>query len=107
MTAFNRKQQILKLFIDKNLSNAFPLYYDIDGAPFKVGDDVKVLDNPNFDETFNTYYSLKSGLIVYLEYTCGCGQRFPEDPMIGVEFKDGTVEEFWKEELQKLNYTFL
>lgn len=41
----------------------------------------------------------KTGRVEYLEYSCGCGQRYPADPMIGVRFTDGSFEEFWREEL--------
>ena len=72
---------------------------NIDGAPYKVGDSVKVSNNPNNDETFNSTFAFKSGVIIYFEYECGCGQNYPDDPMIGVLFKCGKVEEFWKEEI--------
>ena len=77
-----------------------PLYKDVDSAPFHIGDRVKVLNNPNNDETFDEKFVFKSGVIDYFEYECGCGQYFPEDPMIGVRFKNGTIEEFWKEEIK-------
>jgi len=72
---------------------------DIKGAPYKIGDIVRVLNNPNEDETFDKHLSGKFGLIEYFEYDCGCGQSFPEDLMIGVRFSNGKSEEFWKEEL--------
>ena len=75
---------------------------DIKGAPFNIGDIVLVLNNPNEDETFNKHLSGKLGLIEYFEYDCGCGQTFPEDPMIGVRFLNGKSEEFWKEEIELL-----
>jgi hypothetical protein len=80
-----------------------PLYKNVDSAPFHIGDRVKVLNNPNNDETFDTQFAFKSGVIVYFEYECGCGQDFPEDPMIGVRFKTGIVEEFWKEEIKTID----
>jgi hypothetical protein len=58
-----------------------------------------VLDNPNQDETFNTNSSNRVGEIIYFEYNCGCGQTFPNDPMIGVKFDNAEIEEFWEEEL--------
>jgi len=75
---------------------------DIIGAPFKIGDWVLVLNNPNADSTFNNSFSNKKGVVNYFEYGCGCGQTFPVDPMIGVLFPDKRVEEFWKEELTSL-----
>ena len=74
--------------------------YNVNGAPFKIGDHVKILNNPNNDETFNKYFLGKHGHIEYFEYDCGCGQTFPKDPMIGVRLFDNKVDEFWKEELE-------
>ena len=73
--------------------------FDIEGAPFKIGSKVQVLNNPLNDETFDKKYSHKIGEIMFFEYDCGCGQTFPVDPMIGVKFLNGKVAEFWKEEL--------
>lgn len=72
---------------------------NLKNLPFEIGDRVMVMDNPNSDETFNIEFALKSGIIVYFDYECGCGQSFPEDPMIGVKFEKNILEEFWKEEL--------
>ena len=77
-----------------------PQYKNVDGAPFKIGDKIKVLNNPNNDETFNKLFISKSGLVIYYDYECGCGQNFPDDPMIGVRFENGIVEEYWKEEIK-------
>jgi len=71
----------------------------LDGVPFKIGDRVTVLNNPNNDESFNDFFAFKSGMVIYFEFQCGCGQNFPEGPMIGVRFENGRVEEFWKEEI--------
>jgi hypothetical protein len=51
------------------------------------------------DETCALNYLGKIGIVAFLEYSCGCGQTFPGDPMVGVQFADGTTEEFWREEL--------
>jgi hypothetical protein len=77
-----------------------PLNKNVDCAPFKIGDKIKVLNNPNNDETFNKLFISKSGLVIYYDYECGCGQNFPDDPMIGVRFENGIVEEYWKEEIK-------
>jgi hypothetical protein len=74
--------------------------YDIDGAPYKISQKVKVLNNPDKDDTFDMKFINKIGEIIFFEYDCGCGQTFPTDPMIGVKFSDGSIDEFWKEELQ-------
>jgi hypothetical protein len=76
-----------------------PIYVDVDGAPFKIGERVRVTDSK--DETFD--YSLKGqiGVVEYFEYECGCGQHYPDDPMIGVRFQKDRIEEFWAEELAR------
>ncbi|MGE4513187.1 MAG: hypothetical protein AB7E26_05135 [Chryseobacterium sp.] len=68
----------------------------------KVGDKVLILNNPNNDETFNSEFSGQEGTVKYFNYDCGCGQTYPNDPMIGVEFSGGKKEEYWKEELIQL-----
>ena len=78
-----------------------PMYCDIEGAPARIGD--KVVVTGSRDETFNPLYKGRIGIVEYLEYQCGCGQTYPGDPMIGVRFRDGAVEEFWVEELNSLS----
>ena len=75
-----------------------PIYIDVDGAPFKIGDRVRVTDSR--DETFDRSYKGRIGTVEYFEYECGCGQSYPNDPMIGVRFQKDQVEEFWAEELR-------
>lgn len=70
-----------------------------EGPPFKIGDKVGILNNPNVDCTFDEQFIGQTGSIVHFDYDCGCGQSFPSDPMIGVMFSDFKIEEFWKEEL--------
>ena len=65
----------------------------IEGAPFQVGNLVRVV-------VHNDPFIGLEGTVLYLDYDCGCGQRYPEDPLLGVLFTDGTQEEFWSEELQ-------
>jgi hypothetical protein len=67
-----------------------------------TGDKVLILDNPNKDCTFNIDLTGKVGIIVYLNYDCGCGQSYPKDPMFGVSFANGKLEEYWKDEVLKL-----
>ena len=73
----------------------------VEGSPYQPGQQVKVVSAidtgpPCMDVT--EYIGL-FGVVDYLEYSCGCGQHFPDDPMIGVSFPDGRQVEFWAEEL--------
>ena len=77
--------------------SANPIYRNVKDAPFRIGERVFVLDSE--DETFDPVYCGRVGIVKYLEYECGCGQSYPLDPMIGIEFDNMTVEEFWREEL--------
>lgn len=80
---------------------ANPIYKMIEGSPFQPGNIIRVssccdevgegVDIPALIGHF--------GIVKYLEYECGSGQHFPEDPMIGVRFRDNYIQEFWKEEL--------
>lgn len=63
---------------------------------------VLVLNNPNNDTTFRVEFSGKKGIIKYFDFDCGCGQTYPIDPMIGVQFPSGEIEEFWNEELKTI-----
>jgi len=74
--------------------------YNIYGAPFSIGDRVRVTHL--IDNTGEPSLIGKTGVIEHYEYDCGCGQVFPSSPMIGVRFpsdKDEWLEEFWREEL--------
>jgi hypothetical protein len=75
-----------------------PIYHDIPGAPFKIGERVRVVKAA--DGAFDQRCLGRAGEVQYFDYTCGCGQTYPGDPMIGVVFHSGSVEEFWKEELR-------
>jgi hypothetical protein len=76
------------------------IYHDVDGAPFKIGETVKVVSF--CDDTADEEFLGCRGTVIYFEYSCGCGQTFPKDPMIGVQFA-GRTAEFWKEELARLS----
>lgn len=71
----------------------------MDGAPFQPGQAVRVVAAIDTDVHDVTSFIGKSGTVQYLEYHCGCGQTYPNDPMIGVQFENGAGEEFWTEEL--------
>lgn len=77
-----------------------PVYKNVRGAPFRIGDRVCV--HCLIDDEGNRSALGKQGSVEYFEYSCGCGQSYPEDPMIGVRFGDGTIDEFWREELEVL-----
>jgi hypothetical protein len=74
------------------------IYKDVEGAPFRIGDTVKVVSLS--DDTADEDLLGSHGSVLYFEYSCGCGQTFPRDPMIGVLFGERTAE-FWKEELAR------
>ena len=78
------------------MGTADALYHDVDGAPFRVGDRVKVVALA--DDTADPTFLGRTGRVLCFGYTCGCGHTFPHDPMIGVKFR-GRIEDFWKEEL--------
>ena len=82
------------------MSSRNPIYHDVEGAPLRIGDHVLV--SKGTDETFSQEHLGKVGIVIYLEYACGCGQTFPHDPMIAVRFPDETLDEFWREELEVL-----
>jgi hypothetical protein len=75
---------------------AKPIFENVTGAPFRIGDLVRAVQI--LDSTGNRTLLGKIGTIRYFEYSCGCGQTFPADPMIGVLIGE-TTHEFWKEEL--------
>jgi hypothetical protein len=76
-----------------------PIYDNVHGAPSRIGESVRV--HGSQDETFDPSYKRRVGTIEYFEYECGCGQSYPNDPMIGVKFRDGKTAEFWAEELRR------
>lgn len=75
-----------------------PLFRDVVGAPFYIS--AEVLISIGTDETFDKRYYGKIGKVASYEYSGGCGQSYPEDPMIGVAFTGGNIEYFWREELK-------
>lgn len=79
---------------------ARPLRAHVDGSPFQPGDEVVVIDAIDRDVHDLSEYIGQRGQVEYLEYSCGCGQHYPDDPMIGVRLACGKHIEFWPEELQ-------
>ncbi len=77
---------------------AKPVVEHVPGAPYQVGDCVVIVCV--CDDTVPEENIGKHGEVIYLEYSCGSGQTYPGDPMIGVRLETGAIEEFWIEELQ-------
>lgn len=75
-----------------------PVYHNVRGAPRRIGQSVIV--QRVADETADHSCLGKHGTVEYFEYSCGCGQTYPHDPMIGVRFADHSLREFWPEELK-------
>lgn len=78
---------------------ARPIRERVPGAPFQPGDLVRVVVAIDPEATDVSDHIGKAGRVDYIEYDCGCGHSFPDDPMVGVKLADGTSEEFWREEL--------
>ena len=55
----------LDRFISTSILKSNPQRIDIEGAPYKIGDRVKVLLNPNNDETFEIDFSGKIGEVFF------------------------------------------
>ena len=77
-----------------------PVHVDVERAPFRIGQAVRV--HKIFDDAGDCTFLGKSGIIEHYEYSCGCCQSYPSDPMLGVRLPDGRLEEFWKEELRTI-----
>ncbi len=78
---------------------AKPIFDRVEGSPYQPGDlvrVVKVIDQEVLD--LSALVGLQ-GEVLYLEYSCGSGQTYPGDPMIGVRLEGGVEQEFWPEEL--------
>ncbi len=80
------------------MMTAHPIHRNVPGAPFHIS--AKVVVSMGTDETFDEQYLRKVAEVISYEYSGGCGQSFPGDPMIGVGFPDGKIEYFWHEELE-------
>ena len=82
---------------------ARPIYMPVEGAPFQPGDAVQIARSAETEDSGCGVHALvgRVGRVAYLEYSCGCGQSYPDDPMIGVALGD-RVEEFWADELENV-----
>jgi len=81
---------------DTTTRMAKPIFENVKDAPFRIGDFVKVIQI--VDSTGEQKLLGKTGTVEFFEYSCGCGQSYPKNPMIGVRIAKAT-HEFWKEEL--------
>lgn len=70
------------------------------GSPYQPGDLVLVVDAVDIDIHDLSKYIGQRGQVEHLEYSCGCGQHYPDDPMIGVRLTCGELIEFWPEEIR-------
>jgi hypothetical protein len=86
--------------VNSILAHAEPIFANVLGAPFRIGDVVRVIQI--VDSTGNKKLRDQTGTVQYLEYSCGCGQTYPGDPMIGVLI-GSRAHEFWKEELSLIS----
>src|SRR5258707_872230 len=59
------------------------IHVDIPGAPYRISTPVRVVQL--VDETGDRRWLGRIGVVKYFDYSCGCGQTYPGDPMIGVE----------------------
>lgn len=82
---------------------ASPAREAVDGSPFQPGQAVVVVRSaePEDGGCLDVLrYVGCSGVVEHLDYSCGCGQSYPGDPMVGVRLADGRLQEFWREELE-------
>ena len=89
----------------KHAKRARPIVSHVDGAPHQRGDRVRVVTATDVEIHDVSALVGCVGRVVYLEYSCGCGQAYPHEPMIGVAFRTPGVceelwEEFWPEEIE-------
>ena len=80
-----------------------PIYDKVVGAPHQPDTCVRVTDAVDREVYDVSAYIGQIGVVRYLEYSSGVGQRFPQDPMINVVLDDGQEESFWQEELEAVH----
>ena len=80
---------------------ANPIRDHVPGSPFQVGQRVAVVQVVDKATEDLERFVGRSGDVEYLEYECGCGQTYPNDPMIAVRFESGESVEFWPEEVRE------
>jgi hypothetical protein len=79
-----------------------PIRTAVPGAPYQPGDVVRVTGSCDEvgEEVGIGMLVGRVGVVEYLEYECGSGQHYPDDPMVGVRFDGGEVRELWRDELE-------
>jgi hypothetical protein len=68
-----------------------------DGVAVRLGNKVEVVYLA--DDTVSGKYLGRVGIVLAFDFDCGCGQSYPDDPMIKVLFEN-SCEEFWREEIR-------
>ena len=86
--------------MDGSFLNANPIRDHVPGAPYQPGMHVRVVDAIDRDVHDVSEFIGSYGVVEYLEYECGSGQHYPDDPMVGILFRDGSRQEFWSEEIE-------
>jgi len=86
-------------------SFAKPIFEAVEGSPFQPGERVKFVQDSDGSADNDGELIGREGVVEYIEYSCGCGQSYPDDPMICVRFDNEKRQEFWKEELVRLEAT--
>lgn len=81
------------------MNKAKPVMVHVPGAPYQPGD--RVVFTGMVDDECDRVDLGEMGVVVYLEYSCGCGQTYPNLPVLGVSF-GGKVIEVWPEEVSPL-----
>lgn len=79
------------------MAKSNPIFEKVECSPYQPKDNVIVLRFS--DDTGIQEFVGKVGVVEYLEYSCECGQSYPNDPMIGIKFPDGSLIECWSEEI--------
>lgn len=89
-------EQALRMLV---ASWAKRIYDRVEGSPYQPGQLVEFIGGN--DSTVNEHLEVGArGIVLYLEYSCGSGQHYPDDPMIGIQFTCGLIEECWADELK-------
>lgn len=72
---------------------------DFNGAPFKIGDNVRVVKIDDTNQETHAEDVGKTGKVVAFGIKTHCGDNYPSDPAIIVEGLDW----YWKDELELIS----